>query len=335
MLERVRLDNFQKHKKFDFELGAVTTLVGQSDAGKSAILRAIRWACTNKPRGSAFIKYGEKQTTVRLLLDGSTIKRSTGKVNSYSLDKQEFKAFGTNVPDTIADHLNLDEELNFQSQHDPVFWFSLSAGEVAKRLNAIADLEVIDRCLSDIASRHRRLNAEMNVLETQLAEHDAVLDSLSFVPSMLVDWEDIESDNADLDEINDPIEYLKETLEEYRIADKAVNSASDALEQWDVIEQQKQKYVECAAKIDKISAIVSEYEQFALVCDVDLSEFDEIELLESELTFMDSRIESLVNLLGDIVFKDATILELNDDLRLKEAELNSLEDVCPTCGRPL
>ena len=48
-LKRVRLENFQSHKNsiIDFDRG-LNVIVGPSDSGKSAIIRAIKWALYNE-----------------------------------------------------------------------------------------------------------------------------------------------------------------------------------------------------------------------------------------------------------------------------------------------
>ena len=48
MLKRLRIKNFQKHGKVDISFDPhVTCIVGDSDAGKSSLLRALHWFLTN------------------------------------------------------------------------------------------------------------------------------------------------------------------------------------------------------------------------------------------------------------------------------------------------
>ncbi len=173
MLERLTIENFQKHKKLviDFD-ESITTIVGRSDLGKSACIRAIRWVCTNKPSGDGFIKHGSESSTVKLRVDGHTITRKKGKgANSYTLDKQEYHALGQGgVPEDIADLLNVSPNLNFQNQMDAPFWFMLSPGEVSRQINQIVNLDLIDKALGNVASELRRTRTQVQMAEERVEE---------------------------------------------------------------------------------------------------------------------------------------------------------------------
>ncbi|WP_035425703.1 AAA family ATPase, partial [Halalkalibacterium ligniniphilum] len=58
-INTVRLENFQSHldTSIDFSTG-LNVIVGQSDSGKTSILRAIRWVLYNQPRGTDFMRVG-------------------------------------------------------------------------------------------------------------------------------------------------------------------------------------------------------------------------------------------------------------------------------------
>src|SRR6185503_10180498 len=111
-LESLKLENFQCHGSTTISFSpTITTIKGPSDVGKSSILRALGWICLNNIPGEEFIKEGEKETGVTL--DISTGKGEDWKIvrirgkhtNTYELDGEEFKAFGTSVPQPIADLL--------------------------------------------------------------------------------------------------------------------------------------------------------------------------------------------------------------------------------------
>lgn len=169
MIESLHIKNFQVHDEFHLDLDPhITTLVGKSDAGKSSIIRAKRWLCLNRPAGDSFIRHGADEVTVSLTVDGHKVTREKGKVNLYRLDKEEWTAFGNDVPDAIASLLNVSNE-NFQRQHDPSWWFSLSPGQVSKELNSIVSLDSIDKTLANIASELRKSKATVEVTESRLA----------------------------------------------------------------------------------------------------------------------------------------------------------------------
>lgn len=189
MIEKIQIQNFQRHDKlrvvFDEK---ITTIVGPSDVGKSAVLRAIRWVAFNRPLGDGFIRHGEKSCSVKLWVDGHRIERRKAKgENVYLLDGKKLSAVGTEVPESVQSYLSLSPE-NFQGQHDSPFWFSLTSGEVAKRLNSIVDLEVIDSSASWLAGRLRKARAELEVSGRRLQAAVEEQQSLQFVPDLARDF---------------------------------------------------------------------------------------------------------------------------------------------------
>lgn len=181
MLEQITIQNFQCHRNLVLKLSpTVNCLTGRSDVGKSAVLRALRWACLNKPQGEAFLREGQEHASVSLKVDGHEVLRERGPgLNGYSLDGHRYQAFGSEVPPEIAALLNLSE-LNFQGQHSPSFWLTLSPGQVSRELNAVVDLEIIDQALAHASSSIRHARAEMEVSEKRLAQAREERDQLAW-----------------------------------------------------------------------------------------------------------------------------------------------------------
>jgi len=181
MIEKITIENFQKHRKSVFEFDPVTTFVGPSDTGKSAIMRALRWVMLNEPDGDSFVSYGAKGCTVRLYVDGHVIvRRRGGSKNEYELDGEVYKAFGRGgVPEQIAEILRVTP-INFQSQHDLLYWLQLNGADLAKALNRVVDLEIIDASLVEVNKRLRRSKSELEIRDRDLIEVDQQIDALDW-----------------------------------------------------------------------------------------------------------------------------------------------------------
>ena len=110
-IARVELENFQSHKESSLALApGVNVIIGPSDAGKSAIIRAVRWLITNRPLGDSFIRQGTKGSSIELGLDNNSIIRCKGiKDNYYFINDYDnyFRAFGSDVPEEIEQLLNM------------------------------------------------------------------------------------------------------------------------------------------------------------------------------------------------------------------------------------
>lgn len=193
------LKNFQAHEHLIVDFGQTTCVRGQTDVGKSAVLRALRWVCLNDIGGEEFITHGKRQCLVCLKVK---IKNELhiiwrirgGGENVYKLDGQEFKAFGNSVPEPIARLLNVSG-INFQSQHDSPYWFTESAGEVSRRLNSIVDLSVIDTALSYAASEVRTAQDRLNVCEERAIELKNEYDELEPQRGRIKDFDALQQCN--------------------------------------------------------------------------------------------------------------------------------------------
>lgn len=137
-LTELSVTNFQSHAATTLELvPGLNVIVGSSDSGKSALLRALYWLYYNKPRGAEFIRLGAKSATVTARYDDGTEltrSRSTSSAGSYlitRLDGEQVKlsGIGNQLPaDVLAVHrtpsLNLageDLSLNIALQFEPPF----------------------------------------------------------------------------------------------------------------------------------------------------------------------------------------------------------------------
>jgi hypothetical protein len=186
MIESVVIRNFQKHGLLRLRLGRVTTLAGPSDAGKSAVLRALLWCLGNTPGGKAFVKKGKKTCQVTVKLDGRKLLRRRGKkANLYRLGQDAYKALGQGgVPAAVRALANVDcgpGSVNVQRQHDGPFWLADAAGEVARSLNDVCDLGRMDACVAAAAGVVRSAKAQRDAAASRAAEAAAGLASLEWL----------------------------------------------------------------------------------------------------------------------------------------------------------
>lgn len=214
-LQRLRLRNFQAHENLVIDLDPeVTTIVGRSDAGKSAVLRALRWLCLNRPQGDAFLRHGSDQVSVRLKADDVEVLRERGpSLNSYSLDGHLFQAFGSDVPQAITDLLAVGPD-NFQGQHDGPYWFLQSPGEVSRELNAVVALDLIDRTLANLASEHRRCVAVRDVATARLQEATEAVGRLSWTAEAEAELKALEDQEKALTDRREQYERFGRLAEE-------------------------------------------------------------------------------------------------------------------------
>lgn len=172
MIKRVELTNFQSHPNtvLPFHPG-VNVIVGASDSGKTAILRAMRWAIWNRPTGDSFRSSWGGATTVKITTEelDDVARARTDKENSYWLQADELKAFGADVPEEIQKALNINE-INFQQQLDRPFLLDDNPGAVAAHFNRIAHLDRIDNSTALVKKWTTALNQQIRDGQRQMIQ---------------------------------------------------------------------------------------------------------------------------------------------------------------------
>jgi exonuclease SbcC len=170
MITSLHIQNFQSHANSELNFSpGVNIIIGSSDSGKTAIIRAIRWIVWNRPSGNSICSHWGEETKVCIETKEGSIIRSKDKVDKYILEennirkgnkrtKTELKAFGASVPEEVNRFLNINE-INLQQQLDAPFLLSISAGEVAKHFNKVAKLDKIDKGTSNINSAISKLKS--------------------------------------------------------------------------------------------------------------------------------------------------------------------------------
>ena len=186
MINSIHGKNFQSWKDITLDLDpGVNAIVGPSDCGKTVAFRLLNWIFNNRPGGNEFHSWagGDPYGAVDLGNDGIVTRSRRANENIYTLNDQEFKAFGTTVPEPIQKALNISD-INFQFQLDDPFMFGETPGNIARKLNEVVDLAIIDKALFNINQRYRQevnqlKNAEDKkaILSDELEEYSWLADA--------------------------------------------------------------------------------------------------------------------------------------------------------------
>lgn len=174
MLQSIRL-TLQSHKASLVEFSPkVNYIIGRSRQGKTAILRALvkvvqnrpvqgmeRWTHKHNPKNVSQV---EVVTT-----EGHCVTWEGTTPQRYIIDGEEMSGFGQGVPQAVTDTLQLGE-LNIAGQHDRPFLLFDTPGEVARILNRVVKLDVIDRTLANHAAIKRKNDQELKAATSRIAE---------------------------------------------------------------------------------------------------------------------------------------------------------------------
>ena len=167
----VTLKNFQAHKDttVQFDRG-LNIIVGESNNGKTSILRGILWVIDNQPLGNDFIMAGENDCSVTInFSDGTYIERgrtvkNTGYYKIRYIDDngkyidQTYRGFTNAVPIEVANvhqmpkvniTKDIETHLNVLSQLDGPFLLTESPLVKASAIGRITGTHVIDAAIKE------------------------------------------------------------------------------------------------------------------------------------------------------------------------------------------
>ena len=340
MIKSLEIKNIQSHKysKLEFSPG-INALVGTSNDGKSAILRALIWAITNRPLGTEILlsnwAYDSKgkqieEMSVKVEKENSTLIRRKNKTeNEYILNDRVLEAIKTDVPEDVKNFFALSET-NIQKQQDSPFLLSQSSGKTAEYFNRIVRLDIIDRVLTNAEYTRRKMknqfeSAEEN--EKKLQEELKKYDWLDSVEILIEKYKTVnERCSAILDE-KDELETSVEKFEELdnkKLIDfskqkKTIQEIENIDSDCEDLREQIESLAESILEFEKLSKkshfdFTNEKKIIAYIENIDLdsSEIDkleeDIEKMESAEQFIEGSSENIKNL------------------------KKQLPEICPICG---
>ena len=304
MLERIEIRNFQSHKATNLDLSSsVNTLQGNSDCGKSAIMRALNWLIFN-PAGDYFVSsWAKKSKTisapceVTLYANGHKITRRRDKdFNGYMLDGQVFEATRNSVPPQILNVLGLGE-VNLQKQLDPPFLLSMSPGDVSRYVNNLVNLSRIDTWVTAINGRTRYLTQEVDSGERKVADAQKLVDSYFWVYDLELLSEKISELDWKISDRKENFENLKTSLELFEQKNSELSSLPDVgkvLELLSNAEQSRLKRLEVGQEVSILKEQIDNYEKRSNELEK-IPNIEQVEKILSEAKSVDNEREKIKN----------------------------------------
>lgn len=342
MIKSLKLTNFQCHKQLDLDFSPkVNCIIGASDSGKSAVIRALNWVTFNRPSGDAYIRNGSKEATAEIVTDNATIKRiKSSTKNYYEVNGNELKAVGTSVPDDVTKALNLDT-INFQGQHDSPYMLSNTAGEVGKAFNNMVDLTTIDRVLLGLNREIKDYRKEMAFVEEQKNKYKEELNQYKNIKEMKEKLQDITSLYSSMDKNKETIKGLSEVIEDAKKIQDKLDLSLDYTLISNKIEKIKTQWQDLKAKdkeLSELQDIVSSSKRIALKVsdmpdytdinkriDAIREKADKMDKLDEKINDFDHLIENIQRVSEKIKIADKSILDMEKTLK------DEMGDVCPLC----
>lgn len=341
MITTLSIKNFQAHRKLLVKLSpTVTSIVGDSDIGKSALYRALRWLATNKPLGDAFIhrtKAGRsKICSVSLWVDGKRVTRTKGATNSYKVGKLLLKAFGAEPPKEVLDLLNLSP-LNFQSQHDAPFWFAKSAGEVSRELNSIIDLSVIDSTLSNLAHRARQTRSESDIASKRLEGARSVRRLHRCAKDASEQLEALTAREKALGRLSKRVEKLTVLVGKATHAQTTHSNLSQVIQEGVAVCDRWVQFDAANRQVASLGDLLAKAVHARKKIKLEVPDMRRLETMQQALDIAEKTIATVGTLLYTINTTEQKVAQLQVDADTAWAKFRSasMGTVCPVCSRPM
>jgi DNA repair protein SbcC/Rad50 len=345
MIKQLVLQNFQSHKDTELNFSdGVNIIVGPSDSGKSAILRAIKLLVWNRPSGNEMRSTWGGKTSVEIFTDDVHIVRVKDKEEIYILGDQHFKAFRTDVPKEIQDALNLSE-INLQQQLDSPFLLSLSPGQVAQHFNSIAKLDQIDTGLFNINKAIRELEGQNKYKQIDLDNKKEELVKYEHIEKLEAEIEVLEQMQNQLRSLQNSKQVIDSKIYDYKQADSFIRQHKVLLADEDKVNdllaliEKKNKLIESQRNlkrnIKELSSIAQkikqeqEYIQDEPLVTALLTQYKTLKPL-NEAFFSLSKLIKRINYIKGLIQQE------QQNLTTLESKFHKLmPDICPLCGQSI
>lgn len=240
-LSELKVIAFGQHiKKIVKFTPGLNVIVGESEMGKTTLIRALYLLIENSPRGGEKLYQSwltDKKLSIQLKDDaGNTVKRIKNKY--YINNGDPLKAFGTSVPEPVKELFNF-KEINWQKQNDVHYLLFNTGGSAGKLLNSatgMSDQEVIiddiKKNLSNAKSevkRHKKNNEEH--LKTTKRLKDIVRYKLKALAIVHLEEEMIElkTKTNRLENLLIQLESIREIKMKYKVASKYSNEINSII----------------------------------------------------------------------------------------------------------
>lgn len=210
MISAVEVHNFQSLYHIKLDLSRLTVIVGPSSSGKSAFTRALRTLTSNR-RGNEFISHGERTASISATTERGIVTLTRGKGvsdNAYVVIPAEdpskqrtYTKLGGETPPEVSQFLGIEQRdpINYASQFDKPYLLDDTAGEVARILGALTNVNVI---FEGARESNRRKLQHATTLRTRAEDLESVKERVPAYRSLKAQAEALTRAEAAIEQAN-------------------------------------------------------------------------------------------------------------------------------------
>lgn len=348
LISDIIIHNFQIHKDLHIKLKpGVNIILGDTDAGKSAIIRALKLLFDNQPRSGESIfqnKFDKDPLSIEVIhAKGDRLKRHKRR---YYLNGKLMKAFGTNALEPIKELFPL-KDINWQRQLESHFLVLQTGGGAAKILNASTGMEDQELLIKEVKSEISESKSNIKRIHKNNEEHKETMERLQNINRFLEDAlyiETIEKQTVDLQSTKTELKKLLDNIYQYKEDKKDIHVINDRLQdiiiiqsKFAMIQGQKVLISNLRDLLNRIKKVQIEVHNKSIY-NKRLHSINLIINNENKYSKIAVMIKQLFKLIQQIkqIKKDKITAQQNHKLLKKKLD-NYLHELgyCPTCERPM
>lgn len=353
----IEVRDFQSIGHARIELGWWTSLVGESDIGKSAMVRALHALLTNW-RGDHFIRHGSKETMVEITLaDTTTVTwaKKRGGGGTYVITppgggRELFEKTGGEVPADVRALVNASINVagdpitpGLQQQHDPPFLFADVPRKRAQILGEFDGSNILMLAEATVRRDQRAsqqeataARADMESATTHLQQYDGVEDAMVAAERASATMADMHAIGAlhgaqqrMLVDVVHGVDVISAAADQLCKAETALDHGAKLGREMVRLQLTVSTGSDMAAQVRASTAAAA---ALADAPPITLPHADQIAMLAA-----------MVDLRGDLQHNETDQEALNTRADVAEAQLAGaaaelaalVGDACPVCGQPL
>lgn len=351
-IEKIILRNFQIHRKTTLNIHeGINIIAGSSDNGKSSIIRAIRWLCENSPRGFKFRRWNAPEksvTSVIMEVDGSVIERKRGAVsNCYCFDGVTYTALKSDVPEVVRELLEITP-YNIQRQLEGPFLFSKSSTEVAKMINEVAGIAVINDIIKESNKRYREAKHKVSFLSDMAKSKKSLMHAHKLFLPLKKKATYLEEQARKLVELDSSISSMEESIAQIRNARKVLKRLKPKLaaanKVYEVMISCKKDLddFDSSGKIERLRSLISDIQEcssFEVMPDREKNRISKVLRISSKkndrVATLNRNIRSIVSAIKTIQGQDRHLKTIISEKGKTQKKLDAVKEeagFCPVCG---
>lgn len=323
----VQVKGFQSIEDLTLSIEGFTAIIGRSNIGKSALVRALKCALTNA-EGVWFVRHGPDcarvlrgvkkckcQSSVHIVSEGFDLLWEKGDlVHRYEFNGKNYESPDRGLPDFLSlsglDPVRVGSDsgcIQISDQFFPIFLLNQSGGVVAETISDVSRLNRINRATKlvekdrrDLQSTKKVLEGDVDKIRIRLCAYDNLDDALAKAGEVEHRFEAIE---VSTDKLN--------TIKEFIAKITTLGLRIKALKGVDSVEVPDLGSIETAkSKVEQLQEFADSY-SYREAEVAELLWVDELQVPDSErLTQAGSRLQELSGYVSEYSRRQAAVANL-------------------------